>query len=45
MNQHYGLDFKQIKLKRSQNLTSKHQAIKNFQIAKTFSKNVNKKAR
>ena len=38
------LNFKQIKYKRSQNLTSKHQAVKNFQIAKTFSKNVNKEA-
>ena len=30
------------KCKRSQNLTSKYQAIKNMQIAKIFSKNVNK---
>ena len=33
-----------IKYKRSQNLTSKHRAVKNLQIAKTFSKNVNKEA-
>ena len=33
-----------IKYKRSQNLTSKHRAVKNLQIAKTFSKNVDKKA-
>ena len=34
-----GLNFKQVKYK---NLTSKHWAVKNLQIAKTFSKNVNK---
>ena len=40
---HYcGLTLKQIKYKRPQNLTSKKQAVKNLQIAKTFSKNVNK---
>ena len=42
--QYCGLNFKQIKYKRSQNLTSKHRAVKNLQIAKTFSKNVNKEA-
>ena len=30
------------KYKRSQNLRSKHRAVKNLQIAKTFSKNLNK---
>ena len=30
--------------KRSQNLISKHQLVKNLQIAKTFLKNVNKEA-
>ena len=38
------LSNKQIKCKRSQNLTSKHRAVKNLQIAQTFSKNVNKEA-
>ena len=39
-----GLNYKQIKYKRSQNLTSKHQMVKNFQIVKTFLKNLNKEA-
>ena len=42
--QYYGLNFKQIKYKRSQNLTSKRQPVKNLKIAKTFSKDVNKEA-
>ena len=32
------------KIQRSQNLTFKHRTVKNSQIAKTFSKNVNKEA-
>ena len=42
--QYCGLNFKQINYKRSQNLTSKHLAVKYLQIAKTFPKNVNKEA-
>ena len=42
--QYCGLNFKQIKYKRSQNLTPKQRAVKNFQISKTFSKIVNKEA-
>ena len=34
----------QIKYKRSQNLTAKHHAVKNWQTAKTFWKNVNTEA-
>ena len=34
----------QIKYQRSQNLTPKHRAVKNLQIAITFSNNVNKEA-
>ena len=32
------------KYKRSQNLTSKHQVVKNLQIAKTYLRNMNKEA-
>ena len=42
--QYSALNFKQIKYKRSQNLTSKNRAVKNLKIAKTFSENVNKEA-
>ena len=33
-----GLNFKQMKYKRSQKVTSKHRTVKNLQIAKTFFK-------
>ena len=42
--QYCGLNFKQKKHKRPQNLTSRHRAVENLQIAKTFSKNKNKEA-
>ena len=38
------INFKQIKYKKSQKLTSKHQVVKILKITKTFSKNVNKEA-
>ena len=37
-------ELKQIKYKKSQHLASKHRAVKNLEIAKTFSKNVDKEA-
>ena len=37
--QYCGLNLKQIKYNRYQNLTSKHQAVKKLLIAKSFSKN------
>ena len=38
------IDLQTKKYKRSQNYTSKHRAVKYLQIAKTFSKDVNKEA-
>ena len=40
--QYCGLSLKQIEHKKSENVTSKHRAVKSLQIAKTFSKNMNK---
>ena len=42
--QYCGLNFKQIKYKRSRNLTSKHQTAKILKIAKIFSNNVREEA-
>ena len=38
------MSLKQIEHKKSENVTSKHRAVKSLQIANTFSKNMNKEA-